>query len=910
MNYQLNEIFDIGKVRNICQSFSELTGIATGVKDPENKTHVIAGLQPICGEFHRCNKESNKRCVESGINLSGQLKEGNYYSFHKCRNGLFDVAMPIMIKGIHIGNFFMGQFLMEKPDIEYFRNQAKEFGFDEQKYLAALDKVPIYTEEYIKSALLFLIHMTETIGAIGLKNLEVLESNQQLVAEKKKLVKAEKQIKNILGAVRNGLAFIDKDYKIHSVNEAVSLYSGVKAEELINKICYKVLHKRNSPCEGCPVKKTLLTGERTQGEVLIRNGRTVYITVEPVRNDKGELIGVIENFTDITEIKISENIQRETEKKMSSIFRAAPTGIGVVKNRLITEVNHKLCEITGYSEEELIGKNAQILYPTEEDYNYVGDEKYRQIKKTGTGTVETCWQRKDGSIIHVSLSSTLINIENHADGVIFTALDISQNKKAEEALRISERNNRTWIENSPVSTKIIDLDFKLQFMSISGIKQLKINDINEFYGKPYPFYFYPDSFKTPMLNNLKKVKETGKIIIQEAPVPDMEGNELWYHSTIVPVNNDKGKLDYILVVSLDTTERRQAEISLRNSEEKYRMLAETITDGIVTLDLAGRITYVNLEVEKLTGFARTYLSGHLYSEIIAPEYIEAVAEHRENELSGKKAPLYEVELLNCNGNKIPVEVNTSNLFNSNGAIVGRLAVFRNITKRKQAEKAIIESEHKYRVLTTNTLDTIWTADTNFKMTFVNGSIFNFLGYTPEEFISLKPNKFTSKEGLQIIQENAEQLLIAYKKGEINQTRLELQHIKKDGTLIDVEFRANLLLDDKGNSIGFQGRSIDISERKSAEKELIAARNKAQESDCLKTAFLHNMSHEIRTPLNGMLGFLDFIVNPDYSTEEKQEFIDIVNKSSDRLINTVTDIIDISKIEAGQMDILLEEVSVT
>jgi PAS domain S-box-containing protein len=159
----------------------------------------------------------------------------------------------------------------------------------------------------------------------------------------------------------------------------------------------------------------------------------------PLRDETGAITGYIGIARDVTEAKEIENELRESEHRIQSIFRSAPVGIGVVMDRVLKGANPKLCEITGYTEEELADQSARMLYPTDEDFDFVGQEKYRQISECGTGTVETKWKRKDGSIIDVLLSSTPIDMSDLGKGVTFTALDITEQKQMAERLRQMEK---------------------------------------------------------------------------------------------------------------------------------------------------------------------------------------------------------------------------------------------------------------------------------------------------------------------------------------------------------------------------------------------------------------------------------------------------------------------------------------
>jgi PAS domain S-box-containing protein len=131
---------------------------------------------------------------------------------------------------------------------------------------------------------------------------------------------------------------------------------------------------------------------------------------------------------DVTEQNLAQEALRASEASLASIFRAAPVGIGIVSARIFLRVNDRLCAMTGYSPDDLIGKNSRILYPSEKDYEYVGKVKYDLMREKGIGTVKTRWKRKDGSILDILLSSTPIDLSDIRSGVMFTALDITDQK--------------------------------------------------------------------------------------------------------------------------------------------------------------------------------------------------------------------------------------------------------------------------------------------------------------------------------------------------------------------------------------------------------------------------------------------------------------------------------------------------
>ena len=198
------------------------------------------------------------------------------------------------------------------------------------------------------------------------------------------------------------------------------------------------------PVENLPfvmAKSTLAPVYNVRHAISHNGSERIYLKIDayPVFDDRSDFDGIIAFIEDISE-SVRDSIRRkESEATLRSIFRAAPVGIGMVKRRQLLWINEKMQEICGYTEAELINQSARMLYPSDDEFELVGKEKYHQIEQHGTGTVETRWQRKDGQIIEVLLSSAPIDSNDLDKGVTFSVLDISTRIKLEQQLRQSEK---------------------------------------------------------------------------------------------------------------------------------------------------------------------------------------------------------------------------------------------------------------------------------------------------------------------------------------------------------------------------------------------------------------------------------------------------------------------------------------
>jgi PAS domain S-box-containing protein len=408
------------------------------------------------------------------------------------------------------------------------------------------------------------------------------------------LHETEAEFKTLFESVNDGLQLIDVDTFIECNNKSVEIFGCDRKSDVIGHTPVEFSPEKQPDGELSSIKAkryidNALSGtpQRFYWKHKQKNGTLIDMEVSLNKVELNNKIYALAMQRDVTQSKKDELAVRENERKFRTLFESANDGLQLMEGGKFIECNSTALEIYGCdSKDDMIGHTPIEFSPEKQPDGQLSKDKAKEyINAALAGTPQRFyWKhiKKDGTPIDVEVSLNNVELGDKAY-ILAMERDITQRLKAEVALRESEIKNQSLLENSPVCTKIVDLDFNLQYMSSSGIKSLKIDDISKFYGKPYPLDFYPDSFKIPMADNLKKIKETGVIITQEAPTLDVDGNELWYESTLVPVNNDKGKLDYIMVVSLDITDRKNAENQLRRNNE---MLEEKVDERTAELKTA------------------------------------------------------------------------------------------------------------------------------------------------------------------------------------------------------------------------------------------------------------------------------------------------------------------------------------
>ncbi len=359
-----------------------------------------------------------------------------------------------------------------------------------------------------------------------------------------------------------------------------------------------------------------------------------------------------------------------------------------------------------------------------------------------------------------------------------------------------------------------------------------------------------------------------------------------------------------LQLNKEIAERIQVEQALKESEKKYRDLVENSPDAIA-IYVAGIVVYVNNKCLSLMGASTNdELIGKSVMSFVHPDSRPIVMERMKNvSMSGGVLPLIEEKFVRLDGSAVDVEVEAMPIgFNNQPAVQ---LIVRDITERKQVQEALNKEQYLMEALMNNLPHHIYFKDKESRFIRINKAHAETFGLkTPEEAIGKTDKDFFSEEHANSAFKD-EQAVILSGIPLIKQEK-ETWKDRPDTWVSTVKLP---LFDHVGNTVGTFGVSRDITDQKMAETELMKAKEKAEESDRLKSAFLANMSHEIRTPMNGILGFSNLLKEPGLSGESQQEYIQIIEKSGIRMLNIINDIIDISKIESGQVEVTLTETNV-
>lgn len=508
----------------------------------------------------------------------------------------------------------------------------------------------------------------------------------------------------------------------------------------------------------------------------------------------------------------AERRAREKDARIQSMLRAAPVGIGMIRERVFVEVNEHLCEMLGYAREELLGQDAQMIYPNREDYAYVGEEKYRQIREHGVGTVQTRWQCKDGRILEILLRSARINHEDPTAGTTFTALDVTDSNRAERELAESQRRLSTLMSNLPGMAYRCrnTLQWPMIFVS-EGVEALTGYQSEEICGGSPEFVELIDEDDRPrIVDTVREALRTGRSFEIEYCIRTKGGQLKWVWERGVAVEDTGGEILEGFIT--DITERKQVEEALRESEKRFKGLAELLPQPVWETDADGNFTYANQAGYEIFGYSEKDLKeGRTVEDVIVPEDHRKVRDNFEAVLNegvvdysrGSRA----YTCITKDGRRFPAIIYSSPIIRD-GKPVGVRGITLDITEHKRTEEALSASEQKYRTYVDYAPIAIFIADEGGRYVDVNEAACRMLGYTRDELLNMSIKELDVSEGGANAAEHFAELQAA------GYLRSDRRLRSRDGTAVDVDLEAVAL-----DGSLYMAFCSDISERKRARAEL-------------------------------------------------------------------------------------------
>jgi PAS domain S-box-containing protein len=675
-----------------------------------------------------------------------------------------------------------------------------------------------------------------------------------------------------------------------------------------------------------PVYRAIEARQQIQTIIFIKSVKPkndIWLRLQVIPEYKEDLKNpsqIISTFIDISSQKSDEQLHHDRKERLLTLVEQGTDAIFLSTiNGEIIDVNQHACDILGYTREELMSMKVTDIdaeVPNKGELN-----KFWKTLKIGTPVkIRGAHRKKSGETIPVEIRVALIHIAGKKS-ILGFARDISDRIQLEEQLHLFKSAVDSSLNAIGISTPegkhyYQNRTFNKLFGTISSDPPASLY-VNESVGR--------EVFETIMRGGhwngeVKMFGKNRKILTILLRAYSL-------------VDNDN-KVIGLVCVHMDLTEMRKAEIEMNEKETLYRQLLDNLNDSVFfhpySEHKVPRFTEVN------NAACKRY--GYTYEEFLklSPKDINS-KKSRENpsqlevikQVHEKGNLIFERQHITKTGEVFPVEINSTIIQINDKKFV--LAVVRDITDR-------MKEEYQRKVLQKG-IDRsqigVFQLDDNGDIYYANDFACESLGYTREELLKLSvydidPTFDTNKWKAHRKKTQTSKVLT-----------IETIHRKKDGLEFPVEITINFVeIDGKLLSFSFVK---DISERKKAiaairkqnreylnlnkeyqaqnqelieslnriqkiNTELNRAKSRAEESDRLKTAFLANMSHEIRTPMNGILGFADLLTDPENSPESQQKYIQIIQQSGKRMLNIINDLIDISKIEAGQVELKIEQIN--
>ncbi|MFZ3384972.1 MAG: PAS domain S-box protein [Candidatus Methanoperedens sp.] len=700
--------------------------------------------------------------------------------------------------------------------------------------------------------------------------------------EKNRLLKA-------IASSTDGITICDEKDRYIYVNAAYARIYGYSQEDFTGETWRKVTPSDLIPGVEKGLEDTLYNKDSGvyKGEVpgLRKDGGIVptEVMATSLWDENGNYDGHICIVRDITERKRAEEKLREGERFLETIFASIQDGIGIIdKDMNIIGVN-KTAERWYPHAVPIIGKKCYEAYhkrkerceicPASETLK-TGKSAYNVVPKHGPGGKEVGW-------LEIYSYPLIDKTTGSMKGIIEYVRDITERKRVEEELKQSEEKYRLLIENIQEGVFVIQ-DAKMVFVNQEFAK-ITGYSIEESIGMDFSKFVAPEDLE--MVKDRYYRRQEGKNVPKE-----YEFHVLHKNGEKPVVNMNVGIVTYrgrvaSMGILRDITVKKRAEDSLKLFSETVK----NAPDGVQIVDTDGQIIYSNMAVEEMFGFTNDELIGKNVGDMnVDPEIAGKVIIPGILETGGWTG---ELMVKHMDGHEFPIWLKTSIVKDAKGVPIAMVGILRDITERKKVEKALLESETRYRTLFESAIDAIFILEAQGeegRIVAANRTAAKMHGYSIEELLAMKIDDFDTPESLHDSMDFITRIL----KGET--IKAELDHHRKDGTIFPVEINAGLL--ELGGHKYILAFDRDITERKNAEEAIRKYNLKLEESNRMKELFTDIMHHDLLNPLNVAHGYVELFLE-DEKNPRKKSHLDIIKRNLVKGMELIDNATKFSKLES-------------
>ncbi len=687
---------------------------------------------------------------------------------------------------------------------------------------------------------------------------------------------------------------VNKNFEYLKINNAMAGYMGIAARDLIGK---KI--------------KDVFPGNHIAIESILRRvvqENNFFVDVESFTGNSGQDIHALATYFSLPDeeagiilLDISNTINARkalevSENKFRTIYELSPLGIAILDSEgCYRRANNAFQTLTGYPEEDLKRMTFRDI-----TFNEDLDESDLFFNRLANGDLdnyhlEKRFIKKDGGIIWTnSMVSVFYDSNEKGLRIINMVQDITGKKAAELRLKENEKYYRALFENSSDLKIIVDKDGKITYWS-KAVENILGFGRDDLFGKTISKYITQNEYLSILGFIGRKKSKPGVAYPFEVNLKDKNGDLHYMEGLANNLINDE-IIQGIIINLRDVTEKKIAEMAISESEEKFRQLAENINDVfyIVSPDFK-TLYYASPLIESIWGIepGQLYTSPEIMIESVHPDYRTRFKELFYHLPSNGKFD-YEHKILNHNGSVRWIRTRAFPIRNSDGEVNKIAGVSEDISDKKYWQDQVLKLskavEHSPVIIMVTNVEG--------SLEYVNPKFTEVTGYNAAEVLGKKPGIVSSKKKNKSDYKIIWDTILSGK-----EWQGEFENIKKNGDHYWVYASISPIIDDNGEISNFVAVEEDITNWKYYEKELIKAKESAENSDRLKSIFLAQMSHEIRTPLNNILTYTSLL---EEELEDKlpvglESTFSIIGSSAKRLMRTIELILNLSRIQTGNFE---------